>query len=829
MSKNLTRKGLALGAVVALGATLLAGSPAFAANEINVAPAAGTSYNIASGSQFTLATTFAPGYTPSAYAQLKYLVTTDANSTAKFSTSKHNDAALATAVSGATAQAVSTTSSAVAGSADAATDVSYLGLSAVTTTATSTVSVTAFVDANNDGALTAGEWNTVKTVTFKKAADITPVVSLTAPATGDTSVKATVAWGDLNVDQMTAEAVKFTVAGGVATAGTYSSTTGIWTLGSLSAIASGAAVTAQAYNDTVALGTAASATATARTISSVTANLVKGADAIATSATTGATSTNGTVRANGSFVASVKALDTATTPVAAPAVAVKATVAVTGATLAALSSSNTTEVSVTVNGTKYTDATALAAASWALTTDASGSASVAVSTAGFTAGSSSVTVTFAAQNFSSAVVAAETAAAYTVSDDGASTVVATNKNTATALAYSVKDQFGTLSARTNERLVIGATNAAVATQYIAVSAGKASFNVAATTDSAADVVVTSHLEISTNTNGTITWTTDGTDSVTNTLKIRSAAYSFTVAPAIDATAGINGGAWTTAGAQKQTLTSYDQTDSTLTTGLVAPAAGTVWAKVTLTGSNAGEKLTVSGTGVFLSIDGAAATKDSATKVAQGTAVVVYVASTTAGAKTLTITNGSVSATVVVTFDKAAATAAAAIALGDLASVSQAGRSLDVSAIVTDKFGNAVQGATVTLSATGVGYLANTTATTDANGKVAGKLVVGALENGDAVVTASVTLADATVKTVSKTASFGATDAQIDIVGKRVTAVTSFSKGKTVAFYVDGVKKWSKLSASDADVVLYYNLKKGTHNVAVKISGGFVTTEKFIVQ
>jgi hypothetical protein len=49
MSKNLTRKGLALGAVVALGATLFAGSPAFAANEINVAPSAGTSYNTAFG------------------------------------------------------------------------------------------------------------------------------------------------------------------------------------------------------------------------------------------------------------------------------------------------------------------------------------------------------------------------------------------------------------------------------------------------------------------------------------------------------------------------------------------------------------------------------------------------------------------------------------------------------------------------------------------------------------------------------------------------------------------------------------------------------------
>jgi hypothetical protein len=469
---------------------------------------------------------------------------------------------------------------------------------------------------------------------------------------------------------------------------------------------------------------------------------------------------------------------------------------------------------LSINGTVYNGSVALPTAV-ALTSDAAGLVSVALVPTGFAA-AETVTVTFTSQNLTSAVTATQRAAAYTVTDDGASTVVATNKNTAVTLGYSVKDQFGVASARTNERLVVSATNAAALTQYVAVSAGKVSFSVAQTTDSAADVVVTSELQISTNTNGTITWTTDGTDTVTNTIKTRASAYAFTVA-------------WTVAGAQKQTLTSYDQTDSTLTTGLVSPAASTVWAKVTLTGSNAGEKLTVSGTDVFLSIDGAAAAKNTASKVAQAASAVIYVASTKAGAKTLTVTNGSVSATVVVTFDAATLASRAAVALGDLVTVSQAGRSVDVSAVVTDKFGNVVSGATVTLSATGVGYLANTTATSDANGKVAGKLVVGALEAGDAVVTASVTLGDATVATASKTVSFGATDAQIDIVGKRVTAVASFSKGKTVSFYVDGIKKWSKLSASDADVVLNYNLKKGTHTITVKISGGFVTTEKFIVK
>ena len=813
MSKNLTRKGLALGAVVALGASVFAGSPAFAANEINVAPSAGTSYAIASGVQYTLATTFAPGFTPSSYAQLKYLVKTDANSTVKFA-AQNTTTGLAAAVTAATAQAISTTSAAISAASTGATDVAYLGLAAVTTSVTSAVEVTAFVDANNDGALTAGEWNTVKTVTFKKAADIVPVVALTQPSTGDTSLKATVVWGDLNVEQISDETVKFTAGTQIASATAGTLTDGVW-VKSATALAAAEAVTAQAYIGATAYGSSVSGAATARTISSITGAVVAGNDA--TSA--------GVVRTNGSFVAKVTALDTATTPVAAAAVAIKATFA-TSATLVA-ASTGVDEKSITVNGTKYTSNAALTAASVALTTDATGVATVAISSTGLVA-TNTITVSFAAQNLTASAVATQTDAAYTVTDDAASTVIATNKNTATTLNYSVKDQFGVLSARTNERLVVGATNALVATQYIAVSAGKATFSVTPALDSTTAVVVSAALEVSTNTNGTITWAANGTNVANRTVQIRSAAYAFTVAPAIDATNGINNGVWTVAGAQKQSLTIVDQAD-TAAVGYVAPAASTTWAKVTLTGSNAGEKLTVSGTDVFLSIDGAAVTKNTASKVAQAAAAVIYVASNTAGAKTLTVTNGTVSATVVVTFAAAVAANRAAIAFGEATTSSQAGRSVDVTAIVTDKFGNVVSGADAAISATGVGYLANTTITTDASGKIVAKLIVGAGETGDAVVTASVTLADATVKTVVKTISFGVTDAQIDNVGKRVTAVASFSKGKTVSFYVDGVKKWSKLSASDADVVLNYNLKKGRHTVTVKISGGFVASEVIIVK
>jgi hypothetical protein len=54
MSKNLTRKGLALGAVVALGSSLFAGTPANAAAELTIAPNAGTTYNVLATDDFVL-------------------------------------------------------------------------------------------------------------------------------------------------------------------------------------------------------------------------------------------------------------------------------------------------------------------------------------------------------------------------------------------------------------------------------------------------------------------------------------------------------------------------------------------------------------------------------------------------------------------------------------------------------------------------------------------------------------------------------------------------------------------------------------------------------
>ena len=869
MTNIVTRKGLAFGALVALASTAIAGAPASAAGELNVVPSAGTSFTVSTTDTFNLVTTFAPGFTPSSYAQLKYQIVTDgvatidagvgtgaalsaAEVTAGPTLAPNSGTAHTTVISASRPLAGTGASSTPyntndAGAAVTSTTVNYLGLNVAggtATTTTTSVAVTAFVDANNDGALSAGEWNTVKTVTFKKYSEITPTVVLGATNTGDTSVSATVNWGDLNLAQVAGEGVNFgyshgstptVVAIASGTGATYSSSTDKWSLTTAGALASGTTAYAQAAIGSTLLGSAVSGTVTARTIATVTAEFPTTGDQKAISGTN-------YVRSNKAF--SVKGLvkNGATPAVGVAGVAVVATVK-SSATLSATAGA---VKSVTVNGTTYTSNTAGAVfATVNLTSDANGYVTADLSSAGL-ADADTITVIFTAQNLDVTVITTQEAdLTYTTTDASVAPIVATNKNTGVELTYNVKDQFGVLSAATNQRLSVAATNATTgSTQFVPVAAGVAKFTVTPATDSTADVVVTSTLDSSAYNSSTqnTTWTVGASTGITNTLKVRAAAYSISSAPAIDATRGINYGAWTAAGDQKQTITQVVMTDSTAT-GYEAPAssaaAGAIWAKVNLTGSNAGEKLTVSGSGVYLSIDGATPTADTATKVAQGTAVVVYVASNTVGTKTLTVTNGTVSATVDVKFASASAAEGTATTFAvAVVAAAQSGRAIDATVTVTDKWGNPVADFDATATVSGVALVngaASANVTTDANGKATVKLSAGVNDLGDAVVTFSdrdgntgSTNQPADVTAVAKTVTFGMTDGFIDVLnGKRASVTWSFAKGKRAAFYLDGVRKYNLVQPGDAEMNLQFNLKKGTHTIKLVIGG--VTVDSITVK
>jgi hypothetical protein len=257
---------------------------------------------------------------------------------------------------------------------------------------------------------------------------------------------------------------------------------------------------------------------------------------------------------------------------------------------------------------------------------------------------------------------------------------------------------------------------------------------------------------------------------------------------------------------------------------------------------AGALVTVSGPANVLFENGQVTKLGSLTALADSNGKFEFKAySTTAQTDSVvTFTSEGVSKTIKVSFTGVSVGKTNVLTAAAGATTVQAGRAVDYTATVVDAQGNAVSGFALKATLVGAGYFAGSVSadgsaalTTDVNGKAVVKVLFSSNDQGTATVTfadndASTATAD-NLKSVVLATEVGSTDANIDIVGKRVTAVTSFSKGKTVAFYVDGIKKWSKVSTSDADVVLYYNLKKGTHTVTVKVSGGFTTTEKFIVK
>jgi hypothetical protein len=844
MSTNIVRKGLTFGAVVALGSTLLAGAPAFAA-DVNLVPTTGTLLNTISGESFSLTTSLGSNIPAGNFAQQKFLV---ANTSGVAATATIGGAAPTAGGSIASSDATKVVSKASQTSGPATLEL------VVAATATASYTVTSWIDTDNSGTINNGEASSAPvTVGFVKPADVTSTVTVTPVVAGDVAVKATVALTGINTSQIAIGHFGASVAKGSATA----------VLGTVAYDANGAlAVTSAALTSAAAdvfkvqglyklagtlaitdvVGTNASATAAVAGFAFFASVKGSAASGQITTGTSGAsaytdavTSANSvtaatgaiSVKKNDSFAVTAVVKNNASTPAVVAGQVVYATITSSNA-LAAVNGS-TPAVSVTVNGTVYTAATALpgqgSVAKLALTSDANGAVVVNLASAGLV-NNDTITVDFTSQNISVSTVVTQKDLSFSVTESNVNDVYSTTPGTTTALTYAVKDQFG-VAISGAYRVKTAVTGGTANTNYTAVAAGSATVNIVdtqlatATSFTNNTVVATLEVQDSATSNWSNQTITAGDSTV---IRYTTTADNFSAAPALT---HINGATTLTA---KQTLTATAYADLTVPADLALGTA--VWARVALTGTNIGAKYTVSGTGVAIWAN-SKSNSGSATVQASGSSEAVYVASNTTGTKTITFVTGAVTKTVDVVFAAAAATSGASIAFGEATTSSQAGRSVDVTAVITDKFGNVVAGTTGTeaasISATGVGYLANTTTATDASGKIVAKLIVGAGETGDAVVTASFKMADGTVKTVVKTISFGVTDAQIDNVGKRVTAVASFSKGKTVAFYVNGVKKWSKLSASDADVVINYNLKKGRNTVTVKISGGLVASEVIIVK
>ena len=230
MSKNLTRKGLALGAVVALGSSLFAGAPAFAGNEsakITLVPAAGTTYTTLIGASFELKNELDPtiktaGLENKDVTELTYLVTNtsaqslnidlDGASGADYGDVRALTADAAADITGSlptgaasyttTAKAIAITSRVSGGSAQSA-DAADAGFNRIKVTSSTdstdpfSVTVQAFIDDNNNGKIDTFELTSpARTLNFIKASAATVTTAITSSTIGTSTIKGTVVIGN---------------------------------------------------------------------------------------------------------------------------------------------------------------------------------------------------------------------------------------------------------------------------------------------------------------------------------------------------------------------------------------------------------------------------------------------------------------------------------------------------------------------------------------------------------------------------------------------------------------------------------------------------------
>ena len=202
MTKNMTRKGLALGAAFALIGSALVASPAQAAGELNLQPKTGTSYGSIIGETFTLSVNANPGYASTEFAgtKLKYNVTNPSKGALTITTG--GAAANVGSVNAGDADNSNYVVTAQSPSAVAANDIAIL----TAATATSSVTVQAWVDSDFDSVIDAGEWTSaVQTIVFNKASEVTWSTEFTAPVIGDTKFLAYVsASPSINMAQVAA-------------------------------------------------------------------------------------------------------------------------------------------------------------------------------------------------------------------------------------------------------------------------------------------------------------------------------------------------------------------------------------------------------------------------------------------------------------------------------------------------------------------------------------------------------------------------------------------------------------------------------------------------
>jgi trimeric autotransporter adhesin len=708
MFKNTTRRGLAIGAALSMVFAGLVSTPASANTPFELKPSAGTGYTTFVTEDFTLETVLGSA-NPTGGAQLKYQVT--------------KAAGFAVAAGSSTVSSVATNSSAV-GAASTSVVIDGVGATqttrnyfkialpgATTTSASVTVTVTAFIDVNNNGAVDTTEPQSAQTVSFQKYSDVTSAVALTQPLQGDTSLKGTATLTGINTSQVQS-AVTFVASIGGAATGSATLASGVYTT-AVSALAAAATVSADVRVGGTKIG-ASSATLTVTKASVV---------SISAAAVTGDNAKGTAVRLNGAFSVTAKALDANTSTASGVAA-----VAVTGkvSTSATLSTTKT----ITVNGTVYTSTATLQAASFALTTDASGNATVAVSSVGLVA-NDVIEFNFSSQNVNAAALTlTQTAAAYSVEMVGTGFLTAA-PGSAVAVSYTTTDQWG-VAVPAGHRLKVTAFGTTV---YSVITGGSAAASFTATSSANVYDAVAELLEKQNTT--TSNWETAAatTTSAVVKVKVTSVAASFTAAPTHSATAAI----------------------ARVTTGNKAGLTE----RVTISGqvNHAGQSVTVNSTVAKFSnaAQGVAAVASTYTTTADGNGyftVSAYVH--TAGTATFTYVAGTATASTTLTVGAAAGTAGTVMDITSNATGNaiEPGKTVVAKISLKDEYGNPVAADDLATESfgvvvTGLGFVGSLPTKLNSSGEANVTVLLGSADEGNLVITATYSTDGTAAKQITK--------------------------------------------------------------------------------
>ena len=626
-------------------------------------------------------------------------------------------------------------------------------------TTTRTVTVEAWVDNNGNDVIDDTEYaSTVRTVTFKKASEITGTVTWTAPTLGDANLVASVTTTPtLNGPQVGNSMVHVVytrqgIAGNGPDAAAWNSTTGVWdgslgvqadtsagvngiagtNWGAASAAVIAGTYSARPYILTTAIGDAVAATVGSTQADDVQATIAASANNAAGDNATAAAATGVAIRTGSSVTVTATIYD-------ADGVEVGAGIPVT-ATLSGVTGT------IKVNGSTSSDSEA---------TNASGVVTFTVTTTTALA-TDAATLTIQAQN----VTNNAKQAAYTLTWDDATTTLhdAQYANPASDVHRSVaKNGTATINVKIADqwkqpltgsyRLKVANTGNTVSTTYVTVTNGAATVSV---TDGqiAAGSSISTAIDVEKDVSGT--WTaqdltndgnTDGNaDTVTYTIGVLTQTDAVTLDTDGNTTYGSATADDSDAIAAKATVALDTRSSYTAVPAYANDVviSGRV-AHATTAAVRPGAVVTISGPADLLFTNGGVYAFGSITLVADSSGefdVSVY-SNKVQKDTVVTVTSNGASATKKVTFTTGGADSGKSVSFAGTPARAAAGSTFQVTMTLLDAYGNAVDATNtdVDVTYTGPGIVfAALPSDTDANGQAKFAVLLGTNDKGTATVT-----------------------------------------------------------------------------------------------